>query len=289
VLAVRDFLAALLAQVERGGRELVAAVASAGLATAMAGQPSAPASELVLAWEAAPPDRIELPIYEWKLVPSPVTGREEIRYRRGVVRAVEVPWVHGDRPAVTVPRPRGYLVLPGWPEIERRIADHGLRFERLERPLELEVETLRVANPEYAARPYQGRTRLEARVTRALERRSVPAGALYLPAAQPDFEVAAQLLEPEAPDSLLRWGFLSTVFEAKEWIDEAVLAPWMEKLVADPAVAAAWARALEDPTFAGDPAARWRWWFERTPYWDETVGLLPYFRLVGPLPGATSR
>jgi hypothetical protein len=40
-----------------------------------------------------------------------------------------------------------------------------------------------------------------------------------------------------------------------------------------------WERALGDESFAADPQARWTWWFRRTKYWDETVGLTPVFRV----------
>ena len=45
------------------------------------------------------------------------------------------------------------------------------------------------------------------------------------------------------------------------------------------------AELLRDPRLAGelrvgDPQARYLWWFQHTPYWDETVGLMPCFRLL---------
>jgi hypothetical protein len=48
----------------------------------------------------------------------------------------------------------------------------------------------------------------------------------------------------------------------------------------DPALAEEWRRALEDPAFAGDPSARWLWWFRRTEFWDDTVGLMPVMRAL---------
>ena len=123
-------------------------------------------------------------------------------------------------------------------------------------------------------------------VTRALERRAIPAGALWVPADQPDFEVAAQLLEPEAPDSVLRWGLVNTVFERKNYIDPDLLEDLARAMIADPEVAAAWQQALEDEAFAADRGARYLWWYRRTPYWDEQVGLLPAFRVMAAVPMA---
>jgi hypothetical protein len=117
-------------------------------------------------------------------------------------------------------------------------------------------------------------------VARQLEEREVPAGSLWVPADQPDFEVAVQLLEPEAPDSMLSWGLLSTVFERKEYIGSRTLEELVVDMLRDPGTADAWQRALADPEFAADPRQRHLWWYRRTPYWDETVGLLPYLRVM---------
>ncbi len=211
-----------------------------------------------------------------------VIGEPQVRYLSRTPKPIEVPWLHASRIATSVERPRGYLVLPGWPAIERRLADHGLRVEKLTDDREVEVETIRVARPRFAAATRQGLTRVEADVSRARERREVPAGALWVPADQPDFEVAVQLLEPEAPDSLFAWGMLSEVLERKEYIDGFLLEAEARRRLGDPEVAAAWAKALEDPAFASDARARYFWWFERTPWRDETVGLLPYYRALEP-------
>ena len=100
--------------------------------------------------------------------------------------------------------------------------------------MELEVETIRVSDPVLGSTPYQGTTMIrEFEVSRQTERRSVPAGAVWVPANQPDFEVAVQLFEPEAPDSMLRWGLLNTVFERKEYIGSQHLAELADEMLSD--------------------------------------------------------
>jgi hypothetical protein len=290
VLATRDFLLALLAEVGRDGAGLRGAVAAAEAATVAAGTPLAPPSQLVLNFEESPDaDRIRLPLYATYLETSQVTGRPLLRYRRGEVRPIEVPWYHGSRAGLALPRPRGYLVMPGWPQIEHCLRVQGLQVERLAEAVEIEVETLRLGAPQPAAGAYQGLTRTSAEMSRKLERRRLPAGTLWVPANQPDFALAAQLLEPEAGDSLLSWGLLSTVWERKEFISPWVLEDKAAELLRDPGVAAEWQRALADPKLAGDPQARYLWWFRHTPYWDETVGLMPCFRLLSPPPAWKTR
>ncbi len=281
VLATRDFLLALLAEIGRDPATLRRAVEEAEARTVALGRPDAPPSEVTISLrESEASDPIRFPIYDWTVTPSLVTGQPLLRYRSGQVREIEVPWYHRVEIEKALPRPRGYLVLPGWPPIEERLRGHGLRVERLTAPAELEVEAARLAAPDYADSSYQGLTRVEAQIERGRERRRFPAGTLWVPADQPDFEVAVQLLEPDAPDSLLAWGLLSNVFEGKEYIEPRVLDAWAEEQLTNPEVAAAWQAALRDEAFAKDTRARSTWWYRRHPSWDSTQGLLPVFRVL---------
>jgi hypothetical protein len=281
VLGNRDFLFALLDEVAREPAALTRAVAEAEAAEVAKGRPDAPPSQVVVNFEQSDKaDSIRLPVFAGTMKTSVVNGEPLLLFHRGELDAKEVPWFHGSRATLSLPRPRGYLVLPGWPQIEQRLRGQGLRVEALTRPAELDVETMRLSEPKPAPASYQGLTRLTAKVARATERRQIPAGSLWVPADQPDFEVAVQLLEPEGVDSLLSWGLLSSIFEGKEYIDPRVLEGLATEKLKDPAIAAEWAAALKDARFAADANARYQWWFRHTPYWDERVGLLPYFRLM---------
>lgn len=286
VKANQEFLIQLWRRMKAAGRDLIAAVREAEASMVRRGRKDAPPSELVLTWEESPePDRIDFPIHPWRMEPSVVSGEKVLLYLPpdGETEAREVPWIHKSVPGVTVARPRGYLVLPGWPQIEARLAGHDLRVERLTRPVEIPVESVRVTAPQFASGPYQGQIRVtatEETVERTSGRREIPAGALWIPADQPGFEVAAHLLEPEAVNSLFSWGFLSSVLERKEYIEPRNLELWAREQIDDPAMAARWKEALEDPELAGDPRARYLWWFRHTPWWDESVGLLPFVRVM---------
>jgi hypothetical protein len=145
----------------------------------------------------------------------------------------------------------------------------------------VDVETVRVAEPQLAAFPFQGAVRVEDfTVSRQSERIRVPAGSLWIPADQPAFEIAVQLFEPEAPDSLLRWGALSSVFEHKIYVGQDVLEDLARESLAEDSTRRDWEQALEDPDFAADRRSRYLWWYRRTPYWDDTVGLMPVLRVM---------
>jgi hypothetical protein len=282
VAAVDVFLRALLHETGDAAAELRSARAAARAETVAVGRPDAAPSTAVVRWQAAPAtDTIEWPAYAWEFEESVVTGAPLLVFRRGERRPMEVPWVHTMQPEQTVARPRGYLMLPGWPELETLLIHHGLVAYRLEHEVELEVEAIRVSEPVLADVSYQGRVMMTSfEAERVRERRTVPPGALWIPADQPLFEIAVQLIEPEAPDSMLRWGSMHSVLERKEYIGLSSLEPLAREMLEDPEVEAAWRRALDDPEFAADLRARWLWWYRRTPHWDEQVGLIPALRVM---------
>ncbi len=284
VLATRDFLLSLIDAVEQDPASLVRAVAEAEDATVAKGRADAKPSMVVVQWSpSVVSETVTWPAATWSTEPSVVTGRPLVRFRAGTYEEILVPWFHGHLPELELIRPRGYLVMPGWPQIERLISEHGLTAWRLPASVELDVETIRVADPVLLDLPFQGTVPVqEFSVTRQPERRTIPAGAVWVPADQPDFEVAVQLFEPEAPDSMLRWGSLSTVFERKEYIGLDTLEGLTREMLIDEANRRAWEAALQDEAFAADARARYLWWYRRSPYWDEQVGLLPVFRVMQP-------
>jgi len=285
VLANRDFMLALLQVVAQSPGTLISAVEAAERTTVALGRPGADPSRATLSYRVLPAtEKISFPSYEWYPVTSEVMGVPIVDYRSGQVRTLEVPWVHRVEPDKTVARPRGYLVEPGWPAIEARLAGHGLKVRQLGDPLSLAVETMRLSNPQQngqASPSYQGLTGISVDVARRVEQREFPAGTLWIPADQPDFEVAVQLLEPEAPDSLVSWGLLSQILERKEYIEPRILERLAQKMLAqDEKLAADWRAALTDEAFAGDTGARYMWWYRRTPHWDDRVGLMPVMRMM---------
>jgi len=291
VFANRDFMDALIVETGRSGSALVAAVEAAEARTRALGSPDADPSVVVVGWRGVDSDDVfTWPAYRTTTETSVVTGRPHTVYHRDEVVPTEMSFRHVAEPDLELARPRGYLVHAGWPQLVEVVEAHHLVTQRLHEPIELEVETIRVAAPVFAEASFQGTVMVTDFVTtRQTEIRRIPAGSLWIPADQPAFAVAVQLFEPEAPDSLLRWGALSSIFEMKTYIGIDKLEEFVGLMLEDKAVRAAWESALEDPEFASDWSARYRWWYRQTPYWDEQVGLLPIYRVMhAPLP-ATGR
>jgi len=95
-------------------------------------------------------------------------------------------------------------------------------------------------------------------------------------------KVAINLLEPEAPDSLVVWGFFNAIFEQKEYGESYVLENLAREMMsANPALRAEFLQRLEsDPEFASSPSSRLQFFYQRSPYWDPHMNLYPVGRVM---------
>ena len=114
------------------------------------------------------------------------------------------------------------------------------------------------------------------------ERRTFPAGSVIVPLAQKLAKVAINLLEPQAPDSLVAWGFFNAIFEQKEYGEHYVLETLAREMMErDPKLAAEFQQKVaSDSLFAASPAARLDFFYRRSPYWDQQMNLYPVGRIT---------
>ncbi len=282
------FLTALLELTGKNGKSLLTAREKARQEARGAAVGSSVVVEA--ATDREKPEPVEFATFVWRDEISPVTGKPITRYDRSQKTTVPLPVFTHVRPVKSVPRPAAYLIPAGWPNLEERLHAHGIRTVVLEKPMTLEVGTYRASNPQFAPRTFQGRTRLTATLDQKIEIREIPAGSLYVPLDTELASIAIWMLEPEGGDSLFSWGEMSGALEQKEWIDLRVLDPIaVEMLKKDPKLRAEWEEKLKDPKFEGNPRARIEFFYRRTPWWDDTVGLLPVYRLEKPLEVAAEK
>jgi hypothetical protein len=202
---------------------------------------------------------------------KPATWRIPLRTGVKAVRTARVPKA-------------GWIVPPAWaPLVREKLSVHGFRSETIAaaRPA-VAVEAWRATSTTFAATPYEGRRRVEASGAWTRETRDVAAGSLFVPAAQPGARLLLQLLEPEAPDSLVSWGYFDAIFERKEYMESYVTeAAATTMLRDDPKVRAEFERRLADPKFAADPGARLEFFHRLHPSWDERKDLYPVVKVDG--------
>ncbi|KRG42797.1 peptidase M14 [Stenotrophomonas pictorum JCM 9942] len=236
-----------------------------------------------LAWATGPEAHpVDFLGYAYTRTPSEVSGALMTRYDETTPQVWRVPMRDTISPSVQVVAPRGGYIVPAAhaEAVGAKLRQHGIDFRTVASSKEHPLQTFRAGKSTPAAQPVEGHQRLQVSGQWQEEKRTVPAGSLFVPIAQPRARLAMTLLEPQAPDSLLQWGWFNNQFERKEYMEDYVAEQVARQMLdADPELRSEFERRLRDePAFAADPAARLDFFYRRHSAWDERYQLYPVMR-----------
>ncbi|MCC8536954.1 M14 family metallopeptidase [Xanthomonas axonopodis pv. poinsettiicola] len=220
--------------------------------------------------------------YAYTRTPSPISGALMTRYDENTPQIWNVPLRDQIAPDVVVDAPRGGYLVPAAQAafVAEKLRLHGIAFRTIDSAADYPVQSFRAENTRFAARSNEGHQTVEVSGQWREERRAVPAGSLFVPIAQPKARLVMAMLEPQAPDSLLQWGFFNTAFERKEYMEAYVAEDVARDMLArDAGLKAQFEQRLaNDTTFAADPQARLEFFARRHSSWDERYQLYPVLR-----------
>ena len=211
---------------------------------------------------------------------SPITGAPITRYTAKPLNQEAIA-VRGMNEKLAPAAPLGYIVPREWDDVIDLLKRHGVRTEPLSQSLTDEFETMRFSNVRFAAAPFEGRFQVTGFTAKTVrEARTFAAGSVFVPVAQRAGKVAMHILEPEAPDSAVKWGFFLSIFEQKEYFSDYIFEPIAaEMLKRDPALRTEFESKLAaDAEFANNARARLAWLFQRSPYFESDKDAYPVVR-----------
>jgi hypothetical protein len=277
-----DILRAALEEVNRDPEGLIRAGRAADEQTVAEGRAYDPSKRLPLSVTLTDaPTPMLLKGLEFRLEKSEASGAERVVWGTKPSDTT-VPFYATARPAVSVAPPLAYIIPPQWKGPIEVLAAHGLRLQRLAAPFAVEVESYRFREVKFDGASFEGRVRVSFKAETVRERRTYPAGSAVVSLSQPAARAALQLLEPEAPDSFVSWGFFNPIFEQKEYAEDYKLEALAQEMLAkDERLRREFERRVaSDPKFAASAAERLRFFYERSPYWDAQLNLYPVGRLT---------
>ena len=278
VRITRNTVVSVLEHVARDGASWLTTAKQADIAAASLGGRQEP-----LTYVAAPAARtMEFRGYAYTRTTSDVSGALMTRYDETTPQVWKVPLKDDIRPGIVVEAPgAGYLVPAAeaaW--VAAVLKTHGVEYRLLGKPWQGDAQVFRATKSSFGSASVETHQRLTVEGDWTRESRATPAGALFVPIAQPRARLVMALLEPKAPDSLLAWGRFNNAFERKEYMEDYVAEAVAREMLRDPAVKAEFERRLrEDTAFAQSPAARLEFFYRRHPSWDERYQLYPVLRV----------
>jgi hypothetical protein len=282
VVGTYDFLRFILVEVNREPERLLAVGREADEQTMAVGAVFDASRRYPLAFELTDaPTPYNLKAVEYQTEPSSVSGDLRVVFGTNPLD-LTVPLYRTFRVKTAVSPPLYYIVPPQWRAVIDLLKAHGLGLQILREPATIEVESYRFSNISWPSYPFEGR-QMPTFTTEAVRQiRPFPAGSVLIPLAQRLAKAAINLLEPQAPDSLVTWGFFNAVFEQKEYGENYVLENLAREMMArDPALTREFElRLATDPGFASNPNERLQFFYRRSRYWDPQKDLYPVGRIT---------
>ncbi|RDY68202.1 M14 family metallopeptidase [Lysobacter soli] len=221
--------------------------------------------------------------YEYTRTPSEVSGALMTRYDESKPQVWQVPMRDELVPAHVVDAPKAGYIVPAahaaW--VGAKLDQHGVTYRRLDAPLsKYAVQAFRADTATFAAQSVEGHQRATLEGKWTPEKRTIGAGALFVPIAQPKARLVMALLEPQAPDALVAWGEFNNYFERKEYMEDYVAEDVAREMLKDPKVKAAFEQRLEeDKAFADSPQQRLEFFARRHSSWDDQYRRYPVVRI----------
>jgi hypothetical protein len=232
--------------------------------------------------------------YQFTRSTSEISGGESIAYSHEPWNTT-IPMQTGATVTLSVTPPAAYIVPPQWTSVIDVLSAHDVAFRRTTAQWTGKVQRYHCSGMQWQATPFEGRHPLFpgedggahpghfGQCVLSEETVTFPANSVVVPLNQRLSKVVIHWLEPEAPDSALRWGFFDPIFEQKEYGESYVLEKLAREVLArDPALKAEFEHRLQtDANFAANPRARLEFFYERSPWGRENrVGDYPVGRLL---------
>jgi murein tripeptide amidase MpaA len=216
-----------------------------------------------------------------------VSGRDVVRWTGKPVNE-SIPRVFIAEPTVVADIPAAYVIPVVWSDIVERIAMHGIKVQQLAEPLTTRAEVYHLPDAKIAApadwtpNPFEGHIRIDpGEPVKQVVETTFPAGSYRISTDQPLGELLVLMLEPQAPDSFLQWGFFLEIFTRTEYAEAYVLEPLAQKMLENDAeLKTRFEQKLaSDEAFAASQQQRLLWFYKQTPFYDREYLLYPVARI----------
>lgn len=231
-----------------------------------------PQQQVLLFKAAEQPELIQFKGIRYELVQSDILKGPYVKWTGEPKEYQDLPVYWEKVPALEVEVPKAYWIPPQYQEVIERLALHGVQMSKISSAKTLELQHLVASEPKFAEKPFEGRFGVSASFDTRWQNVSLPAGSVRVSTDQPLGALAVALLQPQAPDSFFSWGFFHGMFERTEYFETYALIPWIEQqLKTDAKLKQAFAEAeKQDDKLKKDGRARLQWFYQRSPFYDET-------------------
>lgn len=177
--------------------------------------------------------------------------------------------------------PQAYIIPQEYFSLVDRMKLHGILVNQLSEEQHYTVTRYKFKNIKFDPSPYEGRQHVSFEYDTFTEEINMAAGSFIIPTNQRTVRIIAQLLEPKSSDSFVQWGFISGIFEQKEYFENYVMEKVAgEMLIGNEELRKEFEEKLKtDENFLNNSYERLNFFYKRSPYWDMQLNLYPIMRI----------
>ncbi len=220
--------------------------------------------------------------YEYEKIKSDLTGGDWYRFHADKPKTFHIPFFNKMEADVYVKLPEAYIIPVEWQQVIKRLELHGILFKRLKKAATIMVNSYTFQDVSWAKAPYEGRQTASFKVHPIREERVFPAGSAVIDMNQRTAKVIANILEPQARDSFVYWGFFNAIFERKEYVESYVMEEYARMMLASDAELKSEfeTKVKNDSAFAANPGKILMWFYRHSPYWDKKMNRYPVGKIM---------
>lgn len=219
--------------------------------------------------------------FEWYDEHSEITGSTVRKYTNNPME-IEIPIFNKANSLKKIIVPAAYLVPKEFTNIIEILKTHDIKFNVLKSARKIKVEKYRFKNIKFAERPYEGRQQPTFTCESYSELCEVEKGTLLVYTNQRQLRIIVNLLEPEAQDSFVSWGFFNSFFERKEYAEAYVMEPYAKQMIKGNSDLRNefYKKVNEDESFRNNPGERLDFYYRKSPFYDKGENVYPIMRLI---------
>ena len=222
--------------------------------------------------------------FEWYDEHSEISGYTVRKYTNKPIE-IEIPVFNKANSLKKIIVPNAYIIPSQFTDIIEVIKAHHIKVDVLSEAKRIKVEKYRFKNVKFASYPYEGRQMPSFNVESYTELCDIPAGSIIIKTDQRQLRIIVNLLEPEAPDSFVNWGFFNAFFERKEYAEAYVMEPYAKQMIKeDPQLKSEFYKRLNDNEgFRNNAGERLDFFYKRSPFYDKVEKVYPILRSLSDL------
>lgn len=214
---------------------------------------------------------------ESKLSKSLITGEDYVQWTGNPI-TLTIPNILMDKPESILQLPQAYWLSAEWQHLIEKIKAHGIKFEMIEKPTKIRLTQDFISQYKLSNQPSEGRIRFQEFKTEPITREiEFPAGSIRIPVDQSLGALLVILMEPESVDSFFQWGYFHSILSQTEYMEAYIMEPLITKMLAEDANLKDQfeEKIKSDTEFAKSPRSIYRWFYEKTPYFDQQWKVIP--------------